>query len=81
MRYGKVSVFAIIISMNTNILKALDAIAKLESVALAELYSGQNRINNVGTALEYFVKDVFCSSLDIIGLENKDKNMPNISHI
>ena len=47
--------------------------SKLKSFKLAELYSGQNRINNVGTALEYFVRDIFCSSIDVVGLDNKDK--------
>jgi NgoPII restriction endonuclease len=59
--------------METNILKALNNMSKLESFQLAELYSGQNRMNNVGTALEYFVRDIFCSSIDVVGLENKDK--------
>lgn len=59
--------------METNILKALNNMSKLESFKLTELYSGQNRMNNVGTALEYFVKDMFCSSIDTYGLENKDR--------
>lgn len=59
--------------MVTNILKALNNIAELESFKLTELYSGQNRMNNVGTALEYFVKDIFCSSMGSVGLENKNK--------
>src|SRR3989344_1859974 len=58
---------------STNLLKALNNISKLESFQLAELYSGQNRINNVGTALEYFIRDTFCSSIDVIGLDEKDK--------
>ena len=45
--------------METNILKALNNMSKLESFQLTELYSGQNRMNNVGTALEYFVRDIF----------------------
>ena len=59
--------------METNILKALNNISKLDNFKLKELYSGQNRVNNVGTALEYFVKDVFCSSISIVGLTKKDK--------
>ncbi len=47
--------------------------SKLESSQLTELYSGQNRMNNVGTALEYFVKDIFCSSMGVVGLENKNR--------
>ncbi|MBI4235476.1 NgoPII family restriction endonuclease [Candidatus Peregrinibacteria bacterium] len=59
--------------METNILKALNNMSKLNSFKLNELYSGQNRMNNVGTALEYFVRDIFCSSIDIVGLDNKDR--------
>ncbi|PIZ00327.1 restriction endonuclease [bacterium (Candidatus Howlettbacteria) CG_4_10_14_0_8_um_filter_40_9] len=59
--------------METNILKAFHNISKLKNFKLTELYSGQNRMNNVGTALEYFVRDIFCSSIDIVGLVNKDK--------
>ena len=42
--------------METNILKALSNIAKIESFKLTEIYSGKNRMNNVGTASEYFIK-------------------------
>lgn len=59
--------------METNILKAINNISKLKSFKLTELYSGQNRMNNVGTALEYFVRDIFCSSIDVVGLEEKNK--------
>lgn len=63
--------------METNILKALNNMSKLSSFKLTELYSGQNRMNNVGTALEYFVKDMFCSSIGVSGTENKDKAHSN----
>ena len=59
--------------METNILKALNNIAKIKSFKMTELYSGKNRVNNVGTALEYFIKDAFCSSIDVSEIENKDK--------
>lgn len=59
--------------METNILNAFHNLSKLKNLKLSELYSGQNRMNNVGTALEYFVRDIFCSSIDIVGLANKDK--------
>ncbi|MEK7128700.1 MAG: NgoPII family restriction endonuclease [Patescibacteria group bacterium] len=59
--------------METNILKAIHNISRLKSFKLTELYFGQNRMNNVGTALEYFIRDVFCSSIDVVDLENKDK--------
>ncbi len=59
--------------METNLLKVFNNISKLKNFKLTELYSGQNRVNNVGTALEYFVKDMFCSSIDILDLDKKDK--------
>lgn len=59
--------------METNILKALNNISRLESFKLTDLYSGQNRMNNVGTALEYFVRDMFSSSIDVLTLDDKDK--------
>jgi len=57
----------------TNILRAINNISKLNSFKLKELYSGQNRMNNVGTALEYFVRDIFCSTVNVVGLENKNR--------
>lgn len=59
--------------METNLLKAFNNISQLDTFALTELYAGQNRVNNVGTALEYFVKDMFSSSIETVGLENKDR--------
>jgi len=59
--------------METNILKAFNNLSEIKNFKIEELYSGQNRINNVGTALEYFVRDIFCSSIDVISLEEKDK--------
>lgn len=57
----------------TNILKALNVVSRLKSFKLTELYFGENRINNIGAALEYFVRDIFYSSIDVVGLKNKDK--------
>jgi len=59
--------------METNILKAFNNLTKIESFKLTELYSGRNRINNVGNALEYFIRDIFCSSIDTISIDVKDK--------
>ena len=71
--WEKIRIFAIVVIMETNILKAFNNMSKLESFKLADLYFGQNKINNVGAALEYFVRDIFCSSIDVVGLDNKDK--------
>ncbi len=59
--------------MKTNILRALNNISKITSFKLDELYSGKNRVNNVGTALEYFIKDAFCHSSDITEIDVKNR--------
>ncbi len=59
--------------METNLLKAFNNITKLDTFGLVELYNGKNRMNNAGDSLEYFVRDMFCSSIDVIGIENKDR--------
>ena len=59
--------------MQTNILKALANLQKVKSFSLPELYSGSNRVNNMGVALEYFVKDAFCDSYALKSLTDKDK--------
>ena len=60
--------------MVTNILKALANIKKVNDFYLPDLYNGKNRINNVGVALEYFVKDAFCDTFaikDLVAKGNK----------
>ncbi|MBU6141840.1 NgoPII family restriction endonuclease [Patescibacteria group bacterium] len=59
--------------MEANILKAFVNIAALKSFEIGELYSGKNRMNNLGVALEYFVKDMLCSTIDISDLDEKDR--------
>lgn len=56
--------------MATNLLKAILNITKTRKYSIAENYIGKkniatvNRANNVGEALELFVKDAFCGSFD-----------------
>ena len=57
----------------TNLLKALKNLKTVKSFSLRSFYNSSNRINNVGEALEYFVKDVFCDSLNISSVAGKDK--------
>ena len=59
--------------MNTNIAKAFLNLSKLSDFRLGNLYRGNNRMNNMGTALEYFIKDIFCGSLSVDGISKKDK--------
>lgn len=47
----------------TNILEAIVNIANNPVVAIRNLYTGRNRANNVGEALEMFVKDAFANTI------------------
>jgi len=57
----------------TNILKAIYNISKLQSFAIAENYKNSIRIQQVGDALEYFVKDAFCDGFAIDSLPAKEE--------
>lgn len=61
--------------MSTNILVALKNILDNPTNELLEIYDGavHNRANNMGDALEYYIKDVFCSSININNFTEKDK--------
>ena len=59
--------------MKTNVLKALLNLRELKSFSLPSFYTSSNRINSVGDALEYFVKDIFCDSLGIENIADKEK--------
>jgi len=59
--------------METNILKALVNLRKNKEFKLNNIYTGSNKINNVGDALEYFVRDLFCDSLSVSSLTKKDR--------
>ena len=60
--------------MSTNVLVALKNIMKLQNNELIEIYKGtvRNRANNMGDALEYYIKDLFCSSINIKDFAKKD---------
>ncbi|AYN01939.1 NgoPII family restriction endonuclease [Chryseobacterium sp. 3008163] len=47
----------------TNILEAIVNIAQNPIYTIRSLYSGRNRVNNIGEALETFVKDAFVNSI------------------
>lgn len=49
----------------TNILEAIINIAENPIYEIRNHYSGRNRVNNVGEALETFVKDAFTNSIQI----------------
>ncbi len=56
----------------TNILKAIYNISQLRSFAIAEIYKNSIRIQQVGDALEYFIKDAFCGAFAIDNLAEKE---------
>lgn len=49
----------------SNLLVAIKAIIDNPIVNIKDYYSGRNRANSVGDALEHYVKDVFSSSFDM----------------
>lgn len=56
----------------TNIIKAIINIVENPIVDLFSFYKGSNRANSMGDALETYIKDVFCNSLQVNDYE-KDK--------
>lgn len=59
--------------METNILKAICNLTKIENNDLKNIYKGSNRANIVGEALEYYIKDLFCDSFGVKDINKKDK--------
>jgi hypothetical protein len=59
--------------MNTNLLIALKNIVDKPVTNLVSHYSSSNRMNNMGEALELYVKDIFCNSLEIETLAQKNE--------
>ena len=57
----------------TNILEAIENIANNPVFEIRNLYSGRNRANNIGEALENFVKDAFANSLQIVNEQERNK--------
>ena len=68
------------IDSNTNILKAINNISKNKQNDLSKIYSSEkskdllNRANNMGEALELFVKDSFCNTFDETGIIQKHES-------
>ena len=59
--------------MGTNILKAICNLSKYQDNDLKSIYKGSNRANIIGEALEYYVKDLFCGSLEEKNIDKKDR--------
>ena len=48
----------------SNILRAFINIVQNPMINLVDYYSGRNRINNSGKALEIFIQDAFAGTID-----------------
>lgn len=57
----------------SNLLQAIDQIVNNPIIQLTDYYSGRNRANSVGDALENYVKDVFANSFDLPEIERLKK--------
>lgn len=64
----------------TNILKALMNVTKNPVTDLITHYRGSNRANNMGDALETYVKDIFCDSLEKNNIEKDRLYNQNFSY-
>lgn len=59
--------------METNLLIAISSLVKNPITNLVSHYRSVNRINGMGDALEFYVKDLFCNSLAETDLGNKNE--------
>lgn len=59
----------------TNVLVALKNLLEIKTNDLMGFYSGKihNRANNMGDALEYYVKDLFCGTMNTQDFDDKEK--------
>ncbi len=59
--------------METNLLIAINNIVKNPTVDILSKYKSSIRINAIGDALEFYVKDLFCNSLAVKSAKEKSK--------
>ncbi len=57
----------------TNLLKALSNLAKNPVKDIVNYYKASNRANNMGDALEFYVKDLFCGITETKDIQEKNK--------
>lgn len=62
----------------SNILKAIINIANNPVVEIADTYSGRNTINNVGEALEAYIKDVFADTVTVSNAAERNKKINKV---
>jgi hypothetical protein len=59
--------------METNILKAIKNIINNPVVDLVSFYGSSNRMNGMGESLELYIKDIFCGSLSVKDMAEKNR--------
>ena len=57
----------------SNLLKAIKSIVDNPIIKVKDFYSGRNRANSVGEALENYVKDIFANSFELPEVERLEK--------
>ena len=62
--------------LETNLLKAIKNIVSSRNNSIIAIYKSHTRINSVGDALEYYIKDIFCNTLKS-GIKEKEKAYTN----
>lgn len=65
----------------TNLLIAITNIVENPITDLISFYSGSNRANNMGDALETYVKDVFCNSIELNNHQKDELYSQNFSYL
>ena len=65
----------------TNLLKAIANIVENPIIDLVSFYKGSNRANSMGDALETYVKDVFCDSVNKDNQEKDKLYSQNFSYL
>jgi len=65
----------------TNLLIALANIVENPIVDLLSFYKGSNRANSMGDALETYIKDIFCNSLELSNGEKDKLYSQNFSYL
>ena len=59
--------------MNTNLLIALSNLAKNPLTNIVDYYKSSNRVNGMGDALEFYVKDLFCGTTAAKDIKKKNE--------
>ncbi len=57
----------------SNLLKAIKSIVETPIIQVKDYYTGRNRANSVGEALENYVKDIFANSFELSEVDRLKK--------